>query len=211
LLGERIEPLRRALPVAKRDEAMIAATAYPPVGYTDVELHYNQLDPFGWSWLADFLAVVCLALSFGVIRKPMSGWAGDSHGRQLLTCYGFALRTYVTGWGPGHRDVRDRGLRGPGRRHAGVWFTVLPLLRSGLRIAWLLSAAPGTWEAGTAVRESIAWERRHWPTSGWLCLAPRALLMYVIFTRLAMVPYGSGEAPCFISCHASASVPRSLP
>ena len=197
-LGRQIEPLRRALPVENRDEAMLAATAYPPAGYTDVELHYNQLDPFGWSWLLNFLAVVCLALSFGVIRKPMF-WLGLAilAAGQLLTCYGFALRTYVTGWAPVtgmFETVVYVALVGA---TLGVWFTILPLLRSGLRSAWLLTAAPGTWEAGASVRQSIAWERRHWPTSGWLCLAPRAVLMYVIFTRLAMVPYGSGESPLF--------------
>jgi ABC-type transport system involved in cytochrome c biogenesis permease subunit len=197
-LGQRIEPLRQTLPIENRDEALLTATAYPPPGYTDVELHYNQLDPFGWSWLLDFLAVVCLALSFGVIRKPMF-WLGLATlaAGQLLTAYGFALRTYVTGWAPVtgmFETVVYVALVGA---TLGVWFTIVPLLRSGLRSAWLLSAAPGTWEAGTAVRESIAWERRYWPASGWLCLAPRAALMYAIFTRLASAPYGSGASPLF--------------
>ena len=116
---------------------------------------------------------------------------------QLLTAYGFGLRTYVTGWAPVtgmFETVVYVALVGA---TLGVWFTILPLLRSGLRSAWLLSAAPGTWEAGAAVRQSIAWERRYWPRSGWLCLAPRAGLMYVVFTRLALAPYGSGGAPLF--------------
>ena len=188
-LGQQIEPLRWKLPVEKRDDAMIAATAYPPPGYTDVELRYNQLDPFGWSWVLNFLAVICLALSFGLIRKPMF-WLGlvILAAGQLLTVYGFALRTYITGWAPVtgmFETVVYVALVGA---MLGVWFTILPLLRAGLHSAWTLTAAPGTWET--------AWRGRG-PDSGYLFLIPRVLLMGAIFNRLARVPYGSGEAPLF--------------
>ena len=36
LLGQQIEPLRAKLPIEHRDQELIAATAYPPPGWTDV-------------------------------------------------------------------------------------------------------------------------------------------------------------------------------
>ena len=74
-LADEIEPLRKELPVRHRDEELVARTAYPPPGYTDVEVWYNRLDPFYWSWVVSLAALICYGLAFGVLRRPMF-WAG---------------------------------------------------------------------------------------------------------------------------------------
>ena len=60
-LGEKIGPLREKLDLRSPDAACLAATAYPPSGSTDLEVRYNQLDPFGWAWIVNFVAVLCFA------------------------------------------------------------------------------------------------------------------------------------------------------
>ncbi|MFH1268657.1 MAG: hypothetical protein ABIK89_23270, partial [Planctomycetota bacterium] len=74
-LGEAVEPIRNNLPLAERDEKLIALTAYPPPGATWAEFHYYQLDPFRWSWVVGLVAAACLGLAVGGLRKPMF-WLG---------------------------------------------------------------------------------------------------------------------------------------
>jgi hypothetical protein len=193
-LGQRIEPLREKLDIRKRDAALIAATAYPPAGSTRVEVHYNQLDPFGWSWLLNFAALCCLALSLGVARKPMF-WLGLGIlvGGQIMTAYGFALRTYITTWAPVTGMFETVVFVGLVVAMLGVWFTLLPLVRPGLRSSWRLTAAPFTWEAGPALGAATAGNHGRRPTGGAALLACRLGLTAVIFYVLALRPYGLGQ------------------
>jgi len=100
-LAQRTEPIRRAMPILHRDEALLDATAYPPPGATDLEVFYNRFDPFFWSWTASLAATLVLLAAVGSWQKPMF-WLGMALLVVALTpaAAGLALRAYVTGLVP---------------------------------------------------------------------------------------------------------------
>ena len=140
-LGEAIEPSRAELPIVKRDEALIAATAYPPPGFTSREVLYNRLDPFLWSWAVTLASVVCFALGFGVLRLPMFllGMGVLAVG-QGFTLYGLWLRAKITGMIPVTNMFETVLFVGATVALLGLWFGMLPLLWPGLGKAWELTA-----------------------------------------------------------------------
>lgn len=147
-LGEEVEPLREKLPIRHPDDALMAFTQYPPVGYTDTEVAYNELDPFKWGWVLSLLATFCFALAFGVMRKPMF-WLGAAVllGGLLWTVFSFYLRVSITRWAP-VTNMYETVVYVPFVVSLlGAWFLLLPLTWPGLKAAWRLSAIPGTWEA----------------------------------------------------------------
>jgi ABC-type transport system involved in cytochrome c biogenesis permease subunit len=99
--GQAVEPIRRRMVVHERDEAVLAATAYPPPGSTGAEVVYNRLDPLFWSWAAAAASVACLAVSLRLLRRPMF-WLGMAAlgVSQGLIVTGFSMRVYITGWAP---------------------------------------------------------------------------------------------------------------
>ena len=201
-LGEQIEPLREKLPVKKPDRNVFAKTVYPPVGGTDVEVHYNRFQPYLWSWIASLLAVVLLALSFGVIRKPMF-WAGLAAlvGAQLFILYGFGLRTCITRWAPVTNMFETVVFVALVVAGLGLWFTVLPLIWTGIKNAWGLTAAPMTWEVPPpdGGREKPLVRPQTQTAASWSLLVPRAYLMYWIFYWLTQVHYGEGQGYTAVS------------
>jgi len=142
-LGERIEPLREKLPIQHRDRDLIDATAYPPPGATDAEVFYNRLDPFFWSWSVSLAAMLCLSLSFGVLRKPMF-WLGAAvlASAQVFTIAGFALRTYITSLVPLTGMFETVVFVALCVALLGLWFALTPLLWPGLQTAWRLKRVP---------------------------------------------------------------------
>lgn len=147
-LGEAVEPARRALPLAHRDEAILAATAYPPPGATDEEVFYNQLDPFFWAWLVNLGALAALALSFGALSRPMF-WLGLA---ALLLGQGFVLaglglRWHITGLAPLTGMFETVVISALCVALMGAAFTLLPLVSGGVRLGWRLTALPHTPEA----------------------------------------------------------------
>ena len=100
-LGERIGPLRQKLPIQHPDQDVIDATAYPPPGSTDVEVFYNRVDPFFWSWVVSLAATLVLLLAVGPWRVPMF-WLGVAVliVAQAFTAAGMGLRGYITGLVP---------------------------------------------------------------------------------------------------------------
>jgi len=194
-LGDKVTPLREKLPIQHKDESVLAQTAYPPPGFTRLELFYNRLDPFFWSWLISLMAMVCLALSFGVVRKPMF-WLGLAVlvGAQALTISGFALRMYVTGLVPMTGMFETVVFAALCVALLGLWFTLLPLTWPGLKAAWRLTAAPRTWEARRLAEEDTAlWKPSWWSAGEWILLLPRAVLTYWVFIRLARFPADPGK------------------
>lgn len=197
-LGEKLEPARQTLSIANRDEAILEATAYPPLTAVDAELHYNDVDPFFWSWLVNLLALVILALSFGILRKPLF-WLGIAVliAGQVLTCYGFGLRTYVTGWAPVTGMFESVVFVALVAAMLGLWFTLQPLVSTALHGAWQLTAVPGTWEAAPLAEEDRALlPDTAWQLGRWLSIPLRLMLMAVVIYLLAGYPYGSdGKSP----------------
>jgi len=142
-LGEGIEPLRVKLPIQYRDQDLIDVTAYPPLGATDAEVFYNRLDPFFWSWSVSLAAMLCLLLSFGVLRKPLF-WLGAAvlASAQAFTVAGFALRTYITGLVPLTGMFETVVFVALCVAMLGLWFALTPLLWPGLQTAWRLRGVP---------------------------------------------------------------------
>ena len=198
-LGEAIEPLREKLPIQDWDEELMAATAYPPAGFTDVEVRYNQLDPFFWSWSISLFALVCFGLSFGIMRKPMF-WLGIFVllAGQVATLAGFGLRWHITGLVPVTGMFETVVFTALCVSLLGIWFALLPLLWPGLTAAWRLTAAPLTWEAGVLSGQQAAlMEPRTWSTANRILLLPRLALAAAVFIPLSLWPYGSANSPIF--------------
>jgi ABC-type transport system involved in cytochrome c biogenesis permease subunit len=199
-LGEAIEPLRERLPIPQRDEKLIALTAYPPAGSTRAEVHYYQLNPFLWSWAIDLAAVGCLALAFGVIRKPMF-WTGLAvlAAAQVFTVYGLGLRAYITGRAPVTNMFETVVFVGLAVAALGLGFTLLPVFGPGLKIAWRMTAAPFTGEASEPSPEQLSLAgRRFWAASNAAMLLPRLGLVGLTFWKLAWVPFSSEPGRPFI-------------
>jgi len=213
VLGEKLEPTRRQLTIAHRDEAILRATAYPPPGAVDAELHYNDVDPFFWSWVVNLLALATLALAFGVLRRPMF-WLGIAVliAGQVMTCYGFGLRTYVTGWAPVTGMFESVVFVALVAALLGLWFTLQPLVATALRGAWRLTALPGTWEASPLSDEDLALlPAAGWRTGNWLSVPLRLVLMAAVFYVLAWYPYGSDGKSAIISLWPRTDVGSSMP
>jgi ABC-type transport system involved in cytochrome c biogenesis permease subunit len=203
-LGEGIESARRRLPIEHKDEALLAATAYPPTGSTANELRYNRLDPFRWSWVVTLASIVCFALGFGVLRKPMF-WLGAVvlATAQGFTLYGLGLRAAITGMVPVTNMFETVLFVGATVALLGLWFGLLPLLWPGLGAAWRLTAVPTTWESP---REEDA---AGWSVARVLLLAVRAVLVGVVFYCLAIGSYspaGDGAVLNLIPRSASTGV-----
>lgn len=219
-LGEKVEPLRRNLPMGGKsaDQArMLAATAYPPRGYTHTELHYNRLDPFKWSWVVCLVSAVCLGLSAGTLRRPVF-WLGILAliAAQFFIVYGFGLRSVITGWAPVTNMFETVVFTALVVGLLGTWFTLLPLIWPGIRTAWRLAALPsgvhylvwGWWRGllgrrpglGPAASDAASVDDR--PPVGhtsrlkaavqWGLLLPQVCLMVWIFWALSLESYGSG-------------------
>ncbi len=142
-LGAEVEPLRRRLPVVHRDENLLASTAYPPEGFGGLEVFYNSLDPFLWSWLLSLFALVFLAVAVGVFRKPLF-WIGIGvlAAAQAITLFGFGLRGYITGLVPLTGMFETTVFVALCVAVLGLWFTLLPIVWPGWQLAWRLTSLP---------------------------------------------------------------------
>jgi ABC-type transport system involved in cytochrome c biogenesis permease subunit len=212
-LGESIEPIRAELPVKDQDKDLIRATAYPPIGSTETEVHYYALDPFLWSWLLGLGSVVCLSLSFGFLRKPMF-WLGTVLLvlAQAFIIYGLGLRVAITGWAPVTNMFETVIFVALVVAALGLWFAMLPVTWTGLSAAWRLTAVPGTPEATPLTDEQkLVLSEHQWTVGSLLVLIPRAALAAVIFYLLTMVPYGSGEGYSIVPLLPRTDVGSSMP
>ncbi len=195
VLGSEIEPKRQQLPIANRDEQLIAYTAYPSADATEHEVRYNDVDPFRWAWVISLLAFACFCLSFGAARRPMFALGMLVMMAGLAwTVYGFYLRVSVTKWAP-VTNMYETMIYVPLFVSAlAAWFALLPLTWNGIKAAWRLTAVPFTWEPRPLTDD----ERRlapewFWQAGGFAALVPRVLLMGVVFDVLARRPYAAGE------------------
>lgn len=209
-LGEAVEPLRDKLPIQHRDDALMAATAYPPAGSTDVELLYNRTDPFLWSWTMSLAAMVCFGfgLVFGVGRKPLF-WVGIVILLAALaaTLAGLGLRWHITGLVPVTNMFETVVFSALVVAAMGAWFTLLPLIWPGLLAAWQMTGLPRLRKTATSgdeaagegpgVRGSCSTDGQNHRTANWLLILLRVLLSYGIFYALSLVPYGASGEPIF--------------
>lgn len=202
-LGEKTSAWRtEKLEIRDPDEALLAATAYPPGGATDLEVFYNRLDPFTWSWILSLAGLVFFALGFGPVRKAMFalGLCAMAAG-QAMTIWGFALRVAITGRAPVATMFETVVFVALVVALLGLWFTLLPLLAGGLRLGWHLAALPLTPEARWPEGIENGWisplalRRANWALS-----LPRVALMVAVFAALAKLdPEATGYAGGYIS------------
>ena len=123
---------------------MIDLTAYPPPGSTDVEVFYNRLDPFFWSWVVSLAATLCLLLAVGRARKPMF-WLGVAVlvAAQAFTAAGLGLRGYITGLVPLTGMFETVVFVALYAGLLGLWFTLKPLLWTARRIQGIVGEPQG--------------------------------------------------------------------
>lgn len=128
--GERIEPLRQELPLLHRDQALIRLTAYPPLHATELEVFYNRLDPFFWSWTISLGATVCLFLAVGRWQKPLF-WLGAAVliVAQSFTATGMVLRGVITGLAPLTGMFETVVFVALYSSLLGLWYALKPLFR----------------------------------------------------------------------------------
>lgn len=212
-LGQQIEPLREKLPIRQKDDELIAATAYPSPDYTRAEVHYYQLDPFFLSCAVGLGAMVCFALAFGVLRKPMFALGlFVLLAAQLLTVYGLGLRVYITGWAPVTNMFETVIFVALVAGLMGLWFTVLPMFWPGLSSAWRLTAIPHTPEASPLSddQRSLA-NPTAWTVANVALLVPRLAIALAIFWLLTMTPYGSDGGYTIVKLTPRVDVGSSMP
>ncbi len=212
-LGEEIEPIRNELPIQQKDRELIAATAYPPAGATDTEVHYYKLDPFFWSWLVGAFALSAFGLSFGLVRKPMF-WAGMTIFAlaQVFTIYGLGLRVVITGWAPVTNMFETVVFVALVVALLGMWFTVVPMLWPGLSLAWRLTAVPGTPESRPLdAQQAELIDSDRWTPLSWALLIPRTVLAGIICYLLTGVEYGSGGGYTVVALWPRTDVGGSVP
>jgi len=150
-LGEAINQDRQKLPVRKLDKAAFQATQYPPLGATDLEVHYNQLDPFRAGWIGYLAAAVGFALSFGRLRRPMFWLSMTLLGiAQFFILYGLGLRYAITGWAPVTNMFETVVFTALTVGMMGWLLALWPLLGPGLRTAWKWTAWPIPWQRADA-------------------------------------------------------------
>ena len=181
-LGGQIEPLREKLPIRHRDHELIDVTAYPPLGATDVEVSYNRLDPFFWSWVVSLAATVCLLFAVGRLQRPLF-WLGVIvlTVAQVLTVVGLGLRGYVTGLVPLTGMFETVVFVALSVAIFGLWFTLLPLFWPGLQVAWWMN---GRAEGGGRKAEGDIGDK----LSRGLVVLLRLGLMGFVFLGLARWP-----------------------
>ena len=151
-LAQAIEPDRQELPIVERDRGLLAKTAYPRAFATDAEVLYNRVDPFFWSGCASLAAVCILWLSFLALRRPLfwSGIALMVVGVGLIAG-GFVLRMYITRWAPVTSMFETIVWVAMCISLLTLWVTFVPLLGPTSKVAWNLTAIPGSWGDRSAV------------------------------------------------------------
>jgi ABC-type transport system involved in cytochrome c biogenesis permease subunit len=129
-LAEQIEPLRQRLPFQHADQDAIDATAYPPLGSTDAEVFYNQLDPFFWAWVVSLAATLCLLLAVGRVERAMF-WLGIAVlvVAQVFTAAGMGLRGYITGLVPLTGMFETVVFVALYAALLGLWFALSPCIK----------------------------------------------------------------------------------
>lgn len=141
-LGRELTARRDRLALVQRDNELLRQTEYPPRGFTDIEVFYNRLDPFFWSWLANLAALACLALSFGRQTRAMLFAGLCVLGvAVVVTTVGFALRMAIMRLVPLTNMFETVAFVSLCVPLLGAWFTLLPIVWPGLRKAWSLTDA----------------------------------------------------------------------
>jgi ABC-type transport system involved in cytochrome c biogenesis permease subunit len=186
-LAEKIEPLRRQLPLRHRDPELMVATAYPPAGSTTGEVCYNRFDPFFWSWAVSLAATLCLLLAVGRWQKPVFclGAAVLVVG-QAIAIIGMGFRGYITGLVPltGMFETVEFVALYAGL--LGLWFALSPLWPwnlgrqciEGSALQCPLCRSPADSPTASTTPIDLAMQRRLFALAGAIVSFTAAVLAY---------------------------------
>ncbi len=194
ILAEAVDPLRAKLPAVQIDQAALAATAYPPPGYADYELIYNDVDPFFWSWIVALAALVCLAMAWG-FWKHVAFWTGVALLvlAQLGILCGFALRMAITKIVPLTGMFETILLVAFSAALFGTVFALLPVLQPGLRRAWKLTTVPVSVVRLFRFKVEQETSRRDEEIARSVALAARIAIAFGVFYLLCWMPSATGH------------------
>lgn len=195
-LATAIEPARRKLLAdddpedEKTNQALLAATAYPPAAAMDREVFYNRFDPFLWSWVVTFASMVILSLGFGSLRRPMFfiGAAVLAAG-QGFTIAGLLFRASITGMVPVTNMYETVLFTAAAVALLALWFALLPITWPIIAAAWRVTAVSPTPQTAASVGFSGDNARWFWRTMPIF----RLLLTPVVFYVLAMADFNPSE------------------
>ncbi len=197
-LAGDIERKMVTLPSVKEfDEELLGYIAYPESGWTKMEVYYNRLDPFKWSWILSFAAMVAFALAFGAARALMV-WTGIFLlvGTIAVSCYGFGLRVAITQFAPVTNMYETMIYVGSFVSLLGLWFLTAPLTWESIKLGWKLAAVPGTPEDQPLAEDETEVVSQQTATLfSFVLLVFRLLLVALVFWGLAIAKYdASGGA-----------------
>lgn len=193
-LGHSVESERQNLPVDEAHRDLLAQTAYPEPGHTDLEVFYNAFDPFRWSWITNLVAFAALVLAFGRVRRPMLAVGlAILITAQCLTVFGFVLRVMISGWAPVTNMFESIVFVSLVIGLLGIWFVVQPVVGEAVRRAWAFVSLP--FEPLAKVAESaVAPVGTFVRLARAVLVAARVALGAVLFYYLAVVPYDIGKS-----------------
>ncbi|WP_347243909.1 cytochrome c biogenesis protein CcsA [Thermogutta sp.] len=193
-LGRSIESERRNLPVDEAHRDLLAQTAYPPPGYTNLEVFYNAFDPFHWAWITNLCAFGILLIGIGRARRvSLFVGLGVLVLAQIITAVGFGMRVAISGWAPVTNMFESIVFVSFVIGILGIWFVVQPVLGEAVRRAWSFVSLPfeplvhvtpdeklGSGASGKTIKAAI--------------FAGRLILGGMLFYYLAVVPYDVGKS-----------------
>lgn len=193
-LGHSVESERQNLPVDEAHRDLLAQTAYPRPGYTDLEVFYNGFDPFRWSWITNLVAFVVLVLAFGRLRRPVLALGlAILIAAQGLTVLGFVLRVMISGWAPVTNMFESIVFVSFVIGVLGIWFVVQPVVGEAIRKAWVFVSLP--FEPLATIGDSPAPSASRFARPARAVLwAARVALGAALFYYLAVVPYDIGKS-----------------
>ncbi len=203
LENQRLELVKKQLAPHQRDSDLISYTTYPAkprdIRRLETEVNYNRINPFRRSFMLCLLALASFSLAFGTFRKQLFAVAiAVCFGTLIWTAYGFYLRVMITGWAP-VTNMYETVIWVPFvTLGLATWFLVWPVIQTGIRSAWRLTAIPGSWEATPLTEPQLKqFSAQSCALWGLVSVIVRGLCMYQLLYFLTMMPLGDGGRPYF--------------
>lgn len=195
----RLKAIQSELAESEIDHSALEYTEYPLAQQVAREVHYNDIDPFKWSWILSLVALGLFGASFVGWRDGLF-WAGTVCMGLVIgwTAWGFGLRIAITQWAP-VTNMYETVIFVPWVvAILGIWFLLLPTTWDGIASAWRMTAFPWSFEATDlsdrqeALMPSNAWLAANF-SAGVARLGAMAVLVYYLAIHEHEVKYLTGE------------------
>ncbi len=158
--AESVAAWRRDLvPTERRDNELLAKTAYPAESLMRAEANYERLRPFYYMWVTSAAALMLL-LASAIVSAFLSIFTPPGRNRRTLeavlfwcgfvmllvseavTLTGSCYRAYITGWAPVTNMFETIVLMAFSVAVIGIWYAFQPLFGERLLRAWRVAALP---------------------------------------------------------------------